>query len=331
MRWDSMSRICGRRQRGPPRSGHAASVPGALPCVSHRTVLAELGVDRNRIRRALSSGRWLEPVPGVVVLHSGSLSRRERHLVALTWAGPAGRLSHTSALWLHRARVDEPRAAPRVAGVRGSYEQPEDAGLVEVSVPHGRHLKSAGFVVVHQSRRPLGDLTVVGLPVTGAARAAVDVAVCARRRQDVEHVVSDVLQKDLTDLAELAGETRALGRRATPWLRQTLTDALRGMRSVGEADLRRVVLAAGLPEPEWNAAISTPSGDFHLDAYWREQRVGAEADGTQFHLSAKDWQADLRRQNAVQGTGVRLMRFPVPRLRAEGAACGRELCTALGL
>ncbi|WP_138757148.1 hypothetical protein [Modestobacter altitudinis] len=306
-------------------------MPHDLPFVRHRTELAELGVDRNRIRRALRSGRWLEPVPGVVVLHSGSLSRRERHLVAVTWAGPAGRLSHTSALWLHRARIDEPRAARRVSGVRGAYSEPEDAGLVEVSVPHGRHLKSTGFVVVHQSRRPLGDLAIAGLPVTGAARAAVDVAVSARRRQDVEHVVSDVLQKDLADLSELAGETRALGRRATPWLRQTLTDALRGMRSVGEADLRRVIVTAGLPEPEWNATISTPLGDFHLDAYWRAQQVGAEADGTQFHLSARDWQADLRRQNAVQGTGVRLMRFPVPRLRAEGLSCGVELRTALGL
>ncbi len=72
-------------------------------------------------------------------------------------------------------------------------------------------------------------------------------------------------------------------------------------------------------------------GDFHLDAYWRVQQVGAEADGTQFHLSARDWQADLVRQNAVQGAGVRLMRFPVPRLRSEGYACGRELRAALGL
>jgi very-short-patch-repair endonuclease len=306
-------------------------VPGHQSTIVHRAELAKRGVDRNRVRRALRSGRWLEPVPGVVVLHSGGLSRRERHQVALTWAGPGGRLSHTSALLLYRSRVDEPRAAHRVSGVRGSYEEPADAGLVEVSVPHGRHLKSTGFVVVHQSRRPLGDLVVAGLPVTGAARAAVDVAVSARRRQDVEHVIADVLQKDLTDVAQLAAETRALGRRATPWLQQTLTDAMRGLRSVGESDLRRVILAEGLPEPEWNAAVTTPLGVFHLDAYWREQRVGAEADGTQFHLSASDWQKDLRRQNAVQGTGIRLMRFPVPRMRAAGPACGRELRTALGL
>jgi very-short-patch-repair endonuclease len=302
-----------------------------LPSVVHRLELASRGVDRNRVRRAVRSGRWLEPVPGVVVTHSGELTRRERHLVAVAWAGERGRLSHSTALLLHQARVDEPRAARRVAGVRGTYEQPADAGLVEVSVPHGRHLKSTAFVVVHQTRRPLGDLVLGRLPVTGAARAAVDIALSARRRQDVEHVIADVLQKDLTDLAELAAETRALGRLATPWLRQTLTDAMRGMRSVGESDLRRVIVAAGLPEPQWNAPIETPWGVFHLDAYWPDRRVGAEADGTAFHLSAQDWQFDLRRQNAVQVTGVRLLRFPVPRLRGDGQTCGRELCAALGL
>ncbi|MEU2347664.1 hypothetical protein [Modestobacter sp. NPDC049651] len=270
-------------------------------------------------------------MPGIVVQHSGELTRRERHEVAIRWAGSGGRLSHTSALLLHRARAQEPAASLRVAGVRGRYATPADAGLVQVAVPHGRHLKSQGFVVVHQTRRPLGDLVLDGLPVTTAARAAVDVAVTARRRADVDHVVSDVLQRGLADEAQLAFEARQLGRRTTPWLRSALADAVRGMRSVGEAELRRVVVAAGLPEPEWNARVSTPQGDFHLDAYWLEQRVGAEADGMAYHLTAAEWQADLVRQNAIMGAGNRLLRFPVTRLRRDGPSCGWEIGSALGL
>ena len=287
-----------------------------------------LGVDKDRVRRAVRSGRWQEPVPGVVVLHSGGLSRRERHLVALAWAGEEGRLSHSTALLLHGARIDEPLARRRVAGVRGDYLAPEDAGLVEVSVPHGRHLASSGFVVVHQTRRPLGDLLVSGLRTTTAARAAVDVALTAGRRRDVDHVVADVLQKDLATVEEIAVEVRMAGRLAGPWLRDAVLDASRGMRSVGEADLRRVILEAGLPEPEWNAPIDTPIGTFHIDAYWREQRLGVEADGAAFHLSADDWNRDLRRQNAIHGGGVRLLRFPVRRLRRERAACGAEIWRA---
>ena len=306
-------------------------MPLDLPSVVHRRDLRRAGVDKDRVRRAIRSGRWQEPVPGVVVRHSGALSVRERRAVALSWAGEGGRLSHTSALAVHRARVDPPRAAGRVAGVRGAFLAPEDGGLEQVTVPHGRHLDSRAFVVVHQTRRPLGDLVVDGLAVTTPARAVVDTAVTARRRQDVEHVVSDALQRDLTDLADLVEETRALGRLATPWLRQTLTDAGRGMRSVGESDLRRVVLLEGLPEPTWNAAVRTDQGTFHLDALWEDRAVGAEADGTTFHLGAADWQADLRRQNAVQRTRIRLFRFPVPRMRADPWSCGRELRAALDL
>lgn len=297
--------------------------------VAHRRDLAVLGVDKDRIRRAVRAGRWQMPVPGVVVLHSGALTRRERHLVALAWAGDGGRLSHTSALLLHGARIDEPMARRRVAGVRGDYVPPEDAGLVQVSVPHGRHLQSAGFVVVHQTRRPLGDLVVEGLPTTTAARAAVDVALTAARRGDVDHVVADVLQKELATLEDLAAEVRFAGRRAGPWLREAVMDASRGMRSVGESDLRRVIVAAGLPEPEWNAPVETPDGVYHLDAYWPAHRVGAEADGAAFHLSARDWDIDLRRQNAVHSVDIRLLRFPVRRLRREGAACGEEIWRAL--
>jgi hypothetical protein len=298
--------------------------------VAHRRQLAAFGVDKDRIRRAVRAGRWQEPVPGVVVLHSGALTRRERRLTALSWAGEEGRLSHTSALHLLGARIDEPLARLRVAGVRGDFEAPPDAGLVQVSVPHGRHLESAGFVVVHQTRRPLGELVVDGLRTTSAARAAVDVALTAGRRREVDHVVADVLQKNLADLEDLALEVRVAGRRAGTWLREAVADAARGMRSVGESDLRRVILAAGLPEPEWNAAVETAAGTYYVDALWRDRGVAAEADGAAFHLSAEDWSGDLIRQNAIQSVGVRLFRFPVRRLRAEPAGCGADLWRAIG-
>jgi very-short-patch-repair endonuclease len=264
-------------------------------------------------------------VPGVIVAHGGSLTQRQRWLAGLIHAGPAGCLSHRSALALAGARIEELPAARRVAGVRGSYDDPPEGGMVEVSVPHGRHLLSSGFVVVHQSRRPLDVVVREGLPTTSAARSAVDVAVTAQRRGDVDHVISHVLQRGLTTVEELIEEMRALGRHATPWLRAAVADATRGMRSVGESDLRRVVMAAGLPEPEWNAEVLTPSGRYFLDALWRSRGVGAEADGSMFHLSAEDWARDLVRQNAIQGVGIVLMRFPVRRLRSAPAACGAEL------
>ena len=301
------------------------SSPFAADGVAHRRDLAARGVSVGRIRRAVASGRWQEPVPGVVVGHGGPLTRRQRWLVALAHAGSAGSLSHTSSLLALGARVDEPFAPRRAAGVRGAYAAPPEGGLVEVSVPHGRHLRSSGFVVVHQTRRPLHPRVVHGLRVTTAARAAVDVAQTADRRADVDHVVSHVLQRGLADVEGLVAETVALGRSATPWLRAAVRDATRGMRSVGEADLRRVVQVAGLPEPEWNAAVVTPGGTFHVDALWRRHRVAVEADGAAFHLSAEDWGRDLERQNHLLATALRLLRFPVRRLRSHPADCGRQI------
>jgi hypothetical protein len=261
----------------------------------------------------------------VIVCHGGPLTQRQRWLVGVHHAGHTGCLSHRSALAIAGAKVTELPASWRVAGVRGCYADPPEGGLVEVSVPHGRHLRSSGFVVVHQTRRPLEPVLTAGMLATTPARAAVDVAITARRRSEVDHVISHVLQRRLAGVEDLVVETRALGRRATPWLRAAVEDAGRGMRSVGESELRRAVLAAGLPEPEWGAEVVTPSGRYFVDALWRQRGVAAEADGAEFHLSAGDWSRDLVRQNAIHGVGIRLMRFTVRRLRASPLACGLEL------
>ena len=131
-------------------------------------------------------------------------------------------------------------------------------------------------------------------------------------------------------MTDLFQEARAVGRRLGPWLRSALEDAGRGMRSVGESELRRAIVAAGLPEPEWNAPVDSPAGRFFVDALWRQLGVGAEADGREWHLNARAWAEDLRRQNALHGAGLVLLRFPVPRLRGDGAACGRELLALVG-
>jgi very-short-patch-repair endonuclease len=298
--------------------------------VAHRRVLRAGGISNARVRTAVQMGRWQEPVTGVVVAHGGALTQRERWQVGLEYGGPGSCLSHHSALKLWGARSEELVPQRRTAGVTGEYRPVAEGGMVEVSRGHGQHMRSHGFVVVHQSRRPLAPVVLRGLPTTTAARAVIDVSLSALRRADVEHAVSDALQRRLVSVEDLLAEARAVGRLLGPWLRSALEDARRGMRSVGESDLRRVVLAAGLPEPEWNAEVVTPAGTFFVDALWRGKGVAAEADGRAWHLGAADWAADLKRQNALHGVGLVLLRFPVPRLRCDGAACGREIAALVG-
>ncbi|MGY1770229.1 hypothetical protein [Blastococcus sp. SYSU D00813] len=298
--------------------------------VAPRHLLTAAGLSNYRLRTAVAAGRWQEPLPGVFVSHSGPLTRRERWRAALHYAGPGAVLSHRSALAARGCRVQELSSTTRAAGVRGEYVLPQEGGLVEVTARHGHHVRSQGFVVVHQSRRPVDAVVDVGgLRVAAPARAVVDAAVTARRRNDVDHVVAEVLQRALCTVPALEAEAARLGRRLTPWLRSALADARRGMRSVGEADLRRVVEAAGLPEPEWGAAVVTRSGTYFVDALWRDHGVAVEADGAAFHLSAEDWGRDLVRQNALMGEGLVLLRYPVRRLREAPDDCGAEITLLL--
>jgi very-short-patch-repair endonuclease len=302
-----------------------SSFPGDL-IVARRAELRRRGISNARIRTAVRAGRWREPLRGVVVPHAGALTQSERWSAALAYAGPHAVLSHHSALRLWGARARELGIeSDRVAGVVGDYAPLPEGGMVEVSVPHGAHMASHGFVVVHQSRRPLGTLEWRDLRLTGAARAAIDVAITAEQRSDVDHVMADVLQRGLATVGQLLEEAWYAGPAVTPWLRAALADVGRGMRSVGESDLRRVVVAAGLPEPEWGARIETAAGVYFVDALWRRKRVAVEADGREYHLSPAHWEADLRRQNAIHGAGVVLFRYPVVRLRDDGPRCGDEM------
>ena len=53
-----------------------------------------------------------------------------------------------------------------------------------------------------------------------------------------------------------------------------------------------------------------PSGrSRYLDAYWRRWRLHVEVDGA-WHLDARAWWADMRRQNEVWIAGDRVLRFP---------------------
>ncbi|MDQ3055873.1 MAG: endonuclease domain-containing protein [Actinomycetota bacterium] len=65
----------------------------------------------------------------------------------------------------------------------------------------------------------------------------------------------------------------------------------------------------------------SPSGTFRSKrrteksySIWREASVAVEIDGAWWHLDAAAREADQRRQNAIQASGVLVLRFSVHRL-----------------
>lgn len=265
--------------------------------VARRRDLVISGLSRDRLATALRTRRWQQPLPGVIVAHSGPLSQRQRWRAALAYGGASAVLSHQSAGVLHGLRVSEPRA--------------------HITVPHGLHLQSVGFVVVHQSNRPGEGERIGRLRCTSAARTVIDIAVSTRDRNDVHALTSDAVQRRIVTVGELLCAVESCPRRGSRLLREALEGVVAGVRSAGESLFRDLLRRAGVPEPEWNAVVRTESGRFIVDGLWHGARLAVEIDGARWHLNAAAWERDLRRANALQATGLRLLRFSVRQLMYE--------------
>lgn len=271
--------------------------------------LVAAGCSTGLIHRRVRHGQWQRILPGVVVAHSGPITREQRRRAALLWAGDKSVLSHRSAAVIHGLRVTE--------------------SLVEISVPHGRRRPSSQFVRTHQSRRPLIPTYRSGLPCTPIARTVVDVACAMTARDDVRALVSDAVQRGLTTTAALYREVDRLPRSRPRWFRLALEEVGAGARSAGEAEFLRLVRLAGLPIPELNAHVRAGGRTYTVDALWRDRWIIVEIDGAAHHAGIREWEADLRRQNALHAAGYIVLRFPVRRLRIDPGEVVNELRSVL--
>jgi len=132
-------------------------------------------------------------------------------------------------------------------------------------------------------------------------------------------------------LEQLARELDIAPSRGSRRPRAALADLAVGSRSAGESRLLHLMRRAGIPLPELNAPVSTALGTRYVDALWRSLGKGVEVDGQAFHLDAGAWQADLLRQNAIQSTGIVLLRIAARRLWTEPDAVISEIRAFLGL
>jgi very-short-patch-repair endonuclease len=200
---------------------------------------------------------------------------------------------------------------------------------VEITVPHGRSRRSTDLVVVHQSRSRLDQVIRDGLPCTSTARTVVDVACTMTSRDDVRALVSDAVQRGLSSLLTLARETERAPRHGRGFLGAALEEAEAGARPAGEARLLRLLRQAHLPLPAINAPIHLGRQTYVADALWTELRLIVEIDGAAWHLNARSWDRDLRRQNALQAAGFVVLRFPYSRLAQDPAGVIQDIRWAM--
>ena len=155
-------------------------------------------------------------------------------------------------------------------------------------------------------------------PRTTPARSTIDAARWSATDLQARTVITSVVQQriaDPQDLLDAAYRITRLRRRAVIFA--AIHDAAGGSESVSEQDFVLLCRHNGLPTPTRQSSVRDSTGRARFrDAFFEEWNLHVEIDGSQ-HMDARNWWADMQRQNAMWTPGVRVLRFPAWAIRNE--------------
>jgi very-short-patch-repair endonuclease len=177
------------------------------------------------------------------------------------------------------------------------------------------------------------DVTVLrGIPITTLARTLLDLAGCARARV-LRRAVHEAEVMRLLDVdAVLATIERNPGRRGTRTLRELLAVPA---PDPSNGELATAFLAVcvdhGLAAPRLGVFVDGGDRLYEADALFAAERVIVELDGRQVHGTARNFQADRRRDSVLAAHGYQTLRYTWRRLHDEPAAIAAELRQILAL
>ena len=127
-----------------------------------------IGVSRQWVSRQVDSGRWQRVHHGVLVLHSGPVSWRNRARAALLYAGKGAALSHDAAAFVHESRATPPR-------------------VIDVRIPPERWVRPSQGIRI---RRGIAAVHLrAGFPVVSRADTALDLLGATRSDDEVVGVL----------------------------------------------------------------------------------------------------------------------------------------------
>ncbi len=205
---------------------------------------------------------------------------------------------------------------------------------LHVTVLRGRNLTRSG-AVVHTTLelRPIDRTVRNGIPVTSAPRTIIDLAsTCsvAELTQAIDSMIRDRRgSDDLLHRRVLA--LRGSGRRGIARLVAALdgADAARGGHSFLERSYLRLLGAAGLPAPATQAELGRDRV-IRVDCRWPGTPLVVELLGYLWHRTARQMQADARRQNELTLAGFTVLAFTYRDVLEEGAHVVVTTARALG-
>jgi very-short-patch-repair endonuclease/predicted transcriptional regulator of viral defense system len=157
--------------------------------------------------------------------------------------------------------------------------------------------------------------TAYGIPCTTVARTLVDLAGSSGIEKLREAVEMAVTRKAF-DIAAVEAVLAQGKRRGAPALRTVIeewrpiaeTARYSTVRSLFEAKLLPLIVAAGLPIPKINARVRTAESMLEVDLLWPDHRLVVEADSRRHHAIEVAFERDHRRTRELIAVGYGVLR-----------------------
>jgi very-short-patch-repair endonuclease len=172
-----------------------------------------------------------------------------------------------------------------------------------------------------------------GVPVTTASRTLIDLGTVASMDQ-VELALECALRRNMTTehrlLSRLYGlETK--GRKGPAVLRRLLTErgAVPPTESALETRFLQFLRCRGLPTPTRQHKVLERGVVARVDFFFDHHGVVIEVDSRAHHLRRAQWEADLRRRNALTAGGLRVLHVTHDRMKQDPARLASEIALAL--
>ncbi|WP_354699219.1 hypothetical protein DSM112329_04929 [Paraconexibacter sp. AEG42_29] len=276
--------------------GHMDATLTALADLQHGHVttkqLRALGWSRDQLRERVRSGHLTRRHVGVLLVGSSVPTSAGRRMGAVLAAGADVVLGQLSAAAQLGAKVREPHS-------------------VHVIIPPSRRVERVGVSAYRSAVLPHERTVADGVPCPTWPRLLLQLAAC--RSTQLEHLWHDAIYRRQLDDAALA---KVLidheGAPGTAELRRLWEQRLYAIgRSANklEADLRDIVVEAGLPEPHRNWRVDVDGQTLRPDLYIPEYALAVEGDGRDGHSDPEQQLNDARRDAAYRKLGLHPVRI----------------------
>ena len=263
--------------------------------------------------RLRPDGPWRRLLPSIFVAMTGPVTQEHREMATLLYAGPDAVLTGAAAARRHGLSC---------AGWT----------MVDVLVPLNVRRQNVGFARRHRTARLPEKRYVTGpLRLAAPTRAVADAVRGMDNFRDVQALVCQAVQRNRCTIEDLAAELTDGPPARSRLLRMALAEVSDGVRSVAEADFRKLILRSGLPKPMFNARLHDADGVFiaMVDAWWQEAGVAVEIDSRAYHLSAADADRTTARHDKLITHGILPLHFPPKRLKTDEPGIIEEIRRAL--